>query len=204
MRDDDEEDEDKKWYQSDMLRAALIGQINAWFLLSDIIDTLWDYAAEKPWAMRQKEPSIGVLNNIAAVMYEPAKKTIDYLKQDEDEDAVEFGEVFFGYILGLLNLVGVPVDKGSRMGAYLERILTGEETDPIRIIYMLLNYNEWTVYGEKEMKRRKKEEKDAKKVTPSTAPAIGEEQTTGFGAGKTGFGKGKSGFKKQETGFNEN
>ena len=187
-----------------MLRAAILGQINSLFIFGEIVDTLWDYAAEKPWARRKEEPNIGVLNHIMNILVQPGYIMIDAMKEEDDAKADElFTEAGEQLVVGLTQLSGVGTDKLNRQGRYIADMLTGAETDARRIILMLLNYSEWVVYGEKEMKRRKKEEKDAKKVTPSTAPAIGEKQTTGFGKGETGFGKGESGFKKQKTGFKE-
>tara|TARA_Y100001956_G_C4033973_1_gene147573 strand:- start:22 stop:684 length:663 start_codon:yes stop_codon:yes gene_type:complete len=164
IKDREEDEEDKEWYKSDMLRAAILGQVNSWFLLKDIIDTLWDYAAEKPWAMRQKEPSVGVLNHIFGIMYDPSKKLIDALKEEDEEKSSEmFNEAMFEYVLAIMELRGIPIDKMSRAGKYLEEMLTGKEKDPGKIILMLFNYSEWVVHGEKEMKRRKKEEKEPTK-----------------------------------------
>ena len=133
-RDDDDED---------LLRAAIIGNINAIFILGEIAVMIGDALTGKPWDATPK--SVGVLQ-IAASITKKAKIW------DKTKDPVKKEEHFKRLLWEISTLTGMPGPTLNKMAKNIEKLIEGGE-DPGTVILRLFNYSDYQIEGPKNKKK---------------------------------------------------
>jgi hypothetical protein len=128
-RDDDDED---------LLRAAVLGNINGLFIIGEAFMMAGDFFTGKPWA-GESSKSVGVLT-IAASLVQKAKKA------QATKDPVKQAEAWHKFELELLTITGLPAPTIQKFVDNYKKIGEGGE-DPGVTILRLLNYSDYQIEG---------------------------------------------------------
>ena len=154
MSDWDEEDGE------DILRAAVIGNLNALFIVGDIIKGASDAIAQKPWADRVGTiPAYEFFGEIFgeygkyATLKDPEKKQEAFMKM-----MTRLGE--------LVTAGKIPMYNLRRMYMNLEK--AGEATDEKEIALRLLNYSDYAIEGPKSGSKKTTKRKTTKEKENDT------------------------------------
>jgi len=137
---DDEDDQD-------MIRAMLIGNLNALFILGEVIGGLGDLATGKPWASDIGK-QVGILELSGSII-----KKIQRANQlkDPEKKAQAQKELY----AEMLTLMKIPAPQLLRMTQNAEKI-SSEEMDSGELILRLLNYSEYVIKGRGKNKKKGK------------------------------------------------
>ena len=135
-------DEDK-W---DLLRAGVIGNLNALFLLGEVVNTIGDLFTGKPWVGTQTK-SLGILQ-IANSIGRKINKAINY--KDEKKKAKAMMDAY----LEASTLVGVPAPTIAKFFDNYSKL--GSEEDVGKIMLRLLNYSNYQIEGSSRNKSKVK------------------------------------------------
>jgi hypothetical protein len=144
-RDDDDED---------LLRAAVLGNINGLFILGEMFIMAADFFTGKPWA-GENTKSVGILS-IAASITKKAKEA------DAIKDPVKRAEAWHKVQLELLTIGAIPAPTIQKYFDNYSKIIEGGE-DPGTTTLRLLNYSEYQITGP-----RKKAEPKPKPMSKET------------------------------------
>ena len=154
MSDWDEEDGE------DILRAAVIGNLNALFIVGDIIKGASDAIAQKPWADRVGTiPAYEFFGEIFgeygkyATLKDPEKKQEAFMKM-----MTRIGE--------LVTLGKIPMYNLRRMFMNLEK--AGEAKDEREVALRLLNYSDYAIEGPKSGSKKTTKRKTTKEKENDT------------------------------------
>jgi hypothetical protein len=144
------EDED----EADLLRAGLIGNLNALFLIGDVFNIIGDVATGKPWAGNptRNMPIVTVATNLAK-QYDRINKLKDPEKQAEATKK---------FVYELLTLGYIPAANIDKVANNFMKVVEGGEP-PEKAIMRLLNYSEYQIEGKQ--KKKKKKPKRTTKLT---------------------------------------
>ena len=141
----DYDDEDK----FDLMRAAVLGNLNGLFLFGDILQTVSDVFADKPYA--GNFPSLPIFETILTplYMYQRASRTKDPIKRAEAQQKALFK---------LMDGTGLPFSTSKRYFDNLEKVFNGETKNFNENILRLINYSDYQIEGgsKKKVKKRKK------------------------------------------------
>ena len=137
-RDDDEDD---------LIRAAVIGNLNALFILGEAVTYLGDYFTGKPWA-GESAKTVGMLNVLGGIVQK-------FKRADETKDPKKKAEQMKKAYAELITLTGIPAPTLAKLTENYEKIISGEADDTGELILRLLNFSEYQISGPK---------KDDKKV----------------------------------------
>ena len=129
-RDDDDED---------LLRAGVIGNLNALFIIGEVIQTVGDYFTDKPWAGSQAK-TVGLIQIANGVVKDLVKA--GNLK-DEEKKAKAYRDAYYE----LSTLVGLPMPTIAKFFDNYGDL--GSESDVGTIILRLLNYSNYQIEGPK-------------------------------------------------------
>ena len=135
-------DEDK-W---DLLRAAVIGNLNGLFILGEGGNTIGDLVTGKPWAGTQTK-SLGILQ-IANSIVRKINKASNY--KDEKKKAKAMRDAY----LEASTLVGVPAPTIAKFFDNYSNL--GSEADVGKIMLRLLNYSNYQIEGSSRNKSKVK------------------------------------------------
>lgn len=137
------EDED----EADLLRAAIIENLNALFLIGDVFNIIGDVATNKPWAGNptRNMPIVTVALNLA--------KQYDAINRLKDPKAQAEATKKFFY--ELLTLGYIPSGNIDKMAKNFMNIIEGGES-PEKAIMRLLNYSEYQIEGKQKKKKKPK------------------------------------------------
>lgn len=155
-RDDDEED---------LLRAAIVGNLNAFFILGEMVNMAGDFFTGKPWAGNVK--SAGVLNQ-ASILTQSAVRASKI--KDPEKAAVAWRK----FQLELVSLTGLPASNVGKMSANIQKLVEGG-LDPGEAILRILNFSEYQIEGKKKKKPSKKQIKLTKKEMKKYFPELYDE-----------------------------
>jgi len=159
FRDDDDED---------LLRAAIIGNLNGLFILGEVVNTIGDLFTGKPWVGTQTK-SLGILQ-IVNSLARKFDKAANY--KDPDKKAKAYLDAY----LEFSTLTGIPAPTVKKFFDNYSKLNTTD--DPGEIILRLLNYSEYQISGpptnkskvksvsemnEEYQKEKEKKEKDDQK-----------------------------------------
>ena len=159
FRDDDDED---------LLRAAIIGNLNGLFILGEVVNTIGDLFTGKPWIGTQTK-SLGILQ-IANSIGRKFNKASNYKDKNKRDKA------FLDAYLEIATLTGMPASTIKKFFDNYSKLNTTD--DPGEIILRLLNYSEYQISGpttnkskvksvsemnEEYQKEKEKKEKDDQK-----------------------------------------
>ena len=139
----DWEEEDK----TDILRAMLLGNFNALFIMGDIFQSLSDFAAGKPWGA---DLNLGPWDDIYKDILKPTSKIMTAKNDTEQYEAImQMG-------LGITQLATkLPLKNLVRWGKNINKVLEGDaKTAPDALLY-LFNFSEYSVEGPKKKKPTK-------------------------------------------------
>jgi len=137
-RDDDEDD---------LIRAAVIGNLNALFILGEAVTFLGDYFTGKPWA-GESAKTVGMLNVIGGIVQR-------FKRADETKDPEKKAEQMKKAYAELITLTGIPAPTLAKLADNYDKIISGEADDTGELILRLLNFSQYQISGPK---------KDDKKV----------------------------------------
>ena len=155
-RDDDEED---------LLRAAIVGNLNAFFILGEMVNMAGDFFTGKPWAGNVK--SAGVLNQ-AAILTQSA------VKASKIKDPEKAAGAWRKFQLELVSITGLPASNVGKMSGNIQKLIEGG-LDPGEAILRILNFSEYQIEGKKKKKPSKKEMKLTKKEMKKYFPELYDE-----------------------------
>jgi len=160
----DWDDEDPE----DLLRAAIIGNLNSWFIAGDILKGMADAAQGKPWADR-----VGSIP-VFAVFADINK---NYMKWQETKDADKKQESFTKMMarIGELATLGkIPFTNLRRLYENLEK--AGEAKTGEEVALRLLNYSDYVVDGPEGNKKRKKSSSKKSKSSQSKGKKLSKRE----------------------------
>lgn len=159
FRDDDDED---------LLRAAIIGNLNGLFILGEVVNTIGDLFTGKPWIGTQTK-SLGILQ-IVNSLARKFNKAVNYKDKSKRDKA------FLDAYLELATLTGIPAPTIKKFFDNYSKLNSTD--DPGEIILRLLNYSDYQISGpttnkskvksvsemnEEYQKEKEKKEKDDQK-----------------------------------------
>ncbi len=137
------EDED----EADLLRASVIGNLNALFIIGDVFNVIGDVATDKPWAGNptRNMPIVAVAANIA--------KQYDRINniKDPEKKAEATKKMFYE----ILTLGGIPASNIDKIANNFMKVIEGGES-PEKAIMRLLNYSEYQIEGKQKKKKKPK------------------------------------------------
>tara|TARA_R110002153_G_scaffold116841_1_gene260672 strand:+ start:461 stop:8248 length:7788 start_codon:yes stop_codon:yes gene_type:complete len=153
---DDDDDQD-------MIRAMLMGNLNALFILGEVLQGLGDYATGKPWAADVGK-NVGILE-LSGSMIKKAMRA-DKLK-DPEKKAQAQKELY----AELLTLIRVPAPQLLRMSQNFEKV-SSEGMDTGELLLRLLNYSNYAIEGGSKKKESKKKPSMTKTQLKEVAPEL--------------------------------
>jgi hypothetical protein len=139
VRDDDDED---------MLRAAIIGNLNALFIIGEVVTALGDYFTGKPWA-GDGNKTVGLLTYTASV-FKKAKRADKIV--DPEKRAQRWKEFWFE----LMTITRLPAPTLARYASNYDKLLSGDTDDMGETILRILNYSEYQIEGSQEKSKSSK------------------------------------------------
>ena len=127
--------------------AALLGNINALFIIGDLVEMSVDQATGKPWG--SQAPSIPIFEQAARlnVLKDRADKTKNPIKKAEYE---------MKYYLELSTLVGIPTPQLMRMSKNFSDLATGDVDGFGDALMKAFNFSEFAQEGRKVRKAKPK------------------------------------------------
>ena len=141
LADWDEEDEEA------LGRAALVGNINAFFIVGDIATGIVDLIEEKPWAGEMD--SIGILQQ--------SERIFDLYKKYRKAKAKKTKAKYWNLLMAeMISLSGFPAGNLYKAKINYEAVLSGEEPDMGKALLRLFNYGEYTINPPSQKKKKKK------------------------------------------------
>jgi uncharacterized short protein YbdD (DUF466 family) len=148
---DDWDEEDS----SDMIRAAILGNLNGVFVLGDILGSFADFAQGKPWAADLN--SIPLFIQVADVV-KSSQKLVQKInaKEPSPKKIREARLEFFGALGGLF---GLPVDQITKAINNINKLK--REKDVKKMLLRILNYSDYVIEGPGKEEKKKKEKKGA-------------------------------------------
>ena len=138
-RDDDDED---------LLRAGIIGNLNALFIIGEVVQTAADAFTDKPWAGSQAK-TVGIIqiaNGIAK----------DFMKAGKYKDEEKKAKAYRDAYLELATLTGLPMPTIAKFFDNYSKM--GDESDLGKMIMRLLNYSNYQIEGPKKKGSGKSEQ----------------------------------------------
>ena len=152
-RDDDDDD---------LKRAAIIGNINALFILGEMVTMAGDFFTGKPWAGQTK--SLGALT-VAQSLTQKA------LKAAKTKDPAKRADAWQDFQLELMTIVGVPGAQLKKFVQNYSKVL--DSKDMGESILRLLNFSNYQISGREKKQSAKK--KMTKREMEMLMPGMYEE-----------------------------
>ena len=123
--------------EEDLARAAIIGNLNALFIVGDLFNTAGDLFTKKPWASSPK--SIALLETSAtfARLIERIEKT------KNPEKKAELSNKLF---LEAVSLTGIPAANLNKLSKNYQKLIDGGE-DPGKALLRLFNFSDYVIEG---------------------------------------------------------
>jgi hypothetical protein len=137
FRDDDDDD---------LLRAAIIGNLNALFILGEVVATIGDYMTDKPWAGSSVK-AVGMIQIVNSIVLK-ANKARNV--KDPEKKAKYMKDVYLDLVTGL----GIPAPTINK---FIENYgAIGSDGDIGKDILRILNYSKYQQEGSGKSKKKKK------------------------------------------------
>ncbi len=123
--------------EEDLARAAIIGNLNALFIVGDLFNTAGDLFTNKPWASSPK--SIALLETSAtfARLIERIQKT------KNPEKKAELSNKLF---LEAVSLTGVPAANLNKLSKNYQKLIDGGQ-EPGEALLRLFNFSDYVIEG---------------------------------------------------------
>tara|TARA_R110002124_G_scaffold101181_1_gene248613 strand:+ start:699 stop:9008 length:8310 start_codon:yes stop_codon:yes gene_type:complete len=177
FRDDDDED---------LLRAGIVGNLNALFIIGEIVAAAGDAFTNKPWAGSQAK-TVGIIQ-IANGVFK------DILRANQLKDPEKKAKAWRDVYLELSTVVGLPMPTIARFFDNYGKL--DSEADVGKLILRLLNYSNYQIEGP----RKRGSSKSAKTIEQMNAEYLKEKKKnekkqsgsslSGGGLGSDGLGSG--------------
>lgn len=148
LADWDEEDKD------DLIGAAILGNLNAVFILGELLVNIKDFVTGKPWAF-DSDKNLPILTQGFAI-----GKAIK--KWDSVKDPVLKEKYLYKLLAEIGNSTGLPASQMQKIYKNANELIEGGE-DPGKVILRLFNFSEYQISGPKE-KGGKKKKKSSKRM----------------------------------------
>ena len=123
--------------EEDLARAAVIGNLNAFFLVGELFNTAGDLFTGKPWAASPKSIALLETAGTLAGLYERIQKT------KNPEKRAELSNKLF---LEAVSLSGVPAANINKLSKNYQKLIDGGE-DPGTAILRLFNFSDYVIEG---------------------------------------------------------
>jgi len=146
FRDDDDED---------LLRAAIVGNLNALFIIGEIVAAGGDAFTNKPWAGSQAK-TVGIIQIANGVFR-------DVLRANQLKDPEKKAKAWRDVYLELSTLVGLPMPTIAKFFDNYGKL--DSEADVGKVILRLLNYSNYQIEGP----RKRGSSKSAKTIEQMNA-----------------------------------
>jgi uncharacterized short protein YbdD (DUF466 family) len=140
LRDFRDEDDD------DLIRAAVIGNLNGLFIVGQLIQYIADNIQNKPWA--GQVPSIPIIEAVA----EPFSK---YQRAARIKDPDKRAEAMQSALFRMLEITGLPITTTKRWTDNFDKVLKGDTKNVQEDILRILNYSDYQIGGTSKEKRKK-------------------------------------------------
>ena len=156
----DWEDEDAV----DLGRAALIGNLNALFIVGDMIESIADALTDKPWTGSSKSlPPLQAAADFAKQIYK-YRRTTDPQKKEK---------ILFDAIIDITKYAGVPGPQLQKLRNNIKELIEGGE-DPGKVILRMFNFSEYQISGRKK-KTKKRTQREINKELKAMDPNLYKE-----------------------------
>jgi len=122
-----------------LLRAGIIGNLNALFIIGEVVQTAADAFQDKPWAGSQAK-TVGIIqiaNGIAK----------DFMRAGKFKDEEKKAKAYRDAYLELATLTGLPMPTIAKFFDNYSQL--GSERDLGKLILRLLNYSNYQIEGPK-------------------------------------------------------
>jgi hypothetical protein len=139
LADWEEEDE------SDLMRAAIIGNLNALFVIGDVFNMFSDYVTGKPWA--------GSLSRSLGMLQMASGLTKKALKLEKTKDKKKKEEALMDFWMEAAATTGLPAPTLNKMFKNYSNVGTDGSLE--KDILRLLNYSEYVIDGKKKLENQK-------------------------------------------------
>ncbi len=150
----------------DMIRAAIIGNLNGAFVLGDMLSTFADFVQGKPWAAD--------LNNIPLfIQVADAVKAAQDLVQKvnaKEPDPDKISEARWDLFAAFAGMFGLPGDQINKARRNIDKF--SQETDVKKMLLRILNYSDYVIEGPKEKKKKKKKKGGIQPLKPLDGSGI--------------------------------
>ena len=134
----DWEDEDEQ----DLIRAGVIGNLNALFITGEIVAGIGDYFTHKPWA-GEGSKSLGVLNIVSGSIQKAREAR-------KAKDPIERAELWQEWMLELASVTGTPA---STLNSFIKNYSdVGTDNNLEKDILRMFNYSKYVIDGKKKDK----------------------------------------------------
>ena len=156
----DWEDEDAV----DLGRAALIGNLNALFIVGDMIESIADALTDKPWTGSSKSlPPLQAAADFAKQIYK-YRRTTDPQKKEK---------ILFDAIIDVTKYAGVPGPQLQKLRNNIKELIEGGE-DPGKVILRMFNFSEYQISGRKN-KTKKRSQREINRELKAMDPSLYQE-----------------------------
>jgi hypothetical protein len=142
-------DEEDDWW--DLARAAVIGNLNALFIIGDLFEYLGDTATGKQWA--------GDNDGALRILTIAGKITQDFNRMQNAKTQETKDKYLKKIILETLTLTGLPAHQVDRFIENYGKVMTGDVDSTHELILRLLNYSQYQIEGGGKEKKTKKKRK---------------------------------------------
>ena len=150
---------DDDW--KDFARVAVIGNLNAFFILGDIFNLLGDAVTGKPWTGTTKQ--VGILSLVSAA----AKDLADLQKIDKEKNPDKYEKQLQDLAARLIIMLGIPAPSLVKWKRNFEAIVDDPTMDEGEIILRLLNWSEYQITGPKTKEAQQRWESTRPPYSPS-------------------------------------
>lgn len=142
----DWDEEDPK----DLMRAALLGNFNGFFILGELATMAADAATGKPWA--------GVSTKNLPIFTQAGEIIRKYTKASKLVNPELKEQAYMRMWMEIAQITGIPANNIYKMSKNFEELLEGGE-DPEKVIMRLFNYSDYQINGKKIRKGSSKNKK---------------------------------------------
>lgn len=139
LRDFRDEDDD------DLIRAAVIGNLNGLFIVGQLIQYIADGIQNKPWA--GQVPSIPIIEAVA----EPWSK---YQRAARIKDPDKRAEAMQSALFRMLEITGLPITTAKRWTDNFDKVLKGDTKNVQEDVLRIFNYSDYQIGGTPAEKRK--------------------------------------------------
>jgi len=123
--------------EEDLARAAIIGNLNALFIVGDLFNTAGDLWTGKPWAASPK--SIALLETSATFT-----RLIERIQKTKNpEKKAELSNKLF---LEAVSLTGVPAANLNKLSKNYQKLIDGGQ-EPGEALLRLFNFSDYVIEG---------------------------------------------------------